>query len=435
MKKNVSLFVLFCTSFASLFGASVTVRTADDLAVAINDAADNEKESTKITIIGTLQGNFFVPETRYPIVLAGKKGTDPTLDGQGLGPVLTVDLGATVVVKDITIANGEGSTTYGGGGGIVNLGRLELEQVTVRGGVSTSQNGSSLYGGGIFNDNHMLIKECTIEGNVADFGGGIYNRNKMTIINSSINNNSLTSNRDYSYGGGIFNDGDLKVFRSLFEGNRATKGYSGAVYTEGHMVIKDSIIRNNWAYHNTGGLENDIYMRIENCSIYDNVAEYGVGGGIYNDYGTMILKNSSVYNNTAKNNNGGGVYNDWYLKVKNSKIYDNITLTGNGGGIFNNWILSVKKSSINNNSALAGNGGGIYNNGQGGENLDPSRFASVYKSEIEGNFAALGGGIANVGGAFFEVIDSKVSNNIANEGTNENIYNVPPSELVIKKFS
>lgn len=74
---------------------------------------------------------------------------------------------------------------------------------------------------------------------------------------------------------------------------------------------------------------------------------YGDGGGIYNDRGTLTLNNVTVYNNKCEYT-GGGIYCAEKSNNKSSRLYMN------GGAIRNNEAIGL--------SGTAAGGGGIYAN-------------------------------------------------------------------------
>lgn len=74
---------------------------------------------------------------------------------------------------------------------------------------------------------------------------------------------------------------------------------------------------------------------------------YGNGGGIYNDRGTLTLNNVTVYNNKCEYT-GGGIYCAEKSNNKSSRLYMN------GGAIRNNEAIGL--------SGTAAGGGGIYAN-------------------------------------------------------------------------
>ncbi len=431
MNKAVSALALALAQAVCLLGGEIIVTTGPELTSAINDAAV-AYDPTTIIVVGTLEGPFTVPETKQPIIIIGQAETSPTLDGQQLGTTLTVELGATVALKNLTITNGKNESVQNGGG-ISNFGSMYITRCKITYNTSSSSGiFATLYGGAIYNNNEMTIKDSCITNNTADRGGGIYNRNVMTIIGSKINNNTQSPALENCYGGGVYNNGYLKVFSSTISSNTAPNGYAAGVYTEGKMYIKDSTISNNVAAFNTGGIENDISLTIDHCKIYGNVAQNGIGGGVYNDYGTMTIKHSSIHNNMVHQGDGAGIFNAWDLLVIHSSIADNQATNGDGGGIYNNWVMEVINSHIHDNNAPVGSGGGIFN-GPDGNIQNP--LATIKCTDIKNNTASFGGGIANEGGSLLELFNTQVTKNIATAGPGGGggIFNPSPSELVIKK--
>lgn len=116
-----------------------------------------------------------------------------------------------------------------------------------------------------------------------------------------------------------------------------TDGYVIKVEADANLTINDS---NPSATHTgdfaslTGGIITGGY-------------NYGDGGGIYNDRGTLTLNNVTVYNNKCEYT-GGGIYCAEKSNNKSSRLYMN------GGAIRNNEAIGV--------SGTAAGGGGIYAN-------------------------------------------------------------------------
>lgn len=167
-----------------------------------------------------------------------------------------------------------------------------------------------------------------------------------------------------------------------------------------------------------GGIYNDhARLTLNNCTISGNVADQGVGGGIYNDGrgGTaiMTITNSTISGNSAWP--GGGICNDGTMTITNSTISGNSDNGYNlGGGILNFGALTIANSTLSGNSASAG--GAIYNWSGG--------TVMVSNDTFSGNFCnnpnwIHGGGIYNEGGTV------NIGNTIFKAGSlGENIYNV-----------
>ena len=141
------------------------------------------------------------------------------------GPVLTINNGKTVTLRNLTITGGRSSNPAGG---ISNFGMLTLDTVHVVDNGSTSLGGGIFTfpattlrlfdsvirdnsggggGGGIFNSQgQVFLTRSRIEGNDAAGGGGIYNASGQVTLsdNSVISGNTCPFANS---GAGIFNEG------------------------------------------------------------------------------------------------------------------------------------------------------------------------------------------------------------------------------------
>jgi predicted outer membrane repeat protein len=101
-----------------------------------------------------------------------------------------------------------------------------------------------------------------------------------------------------------------------------------------------------------------------------------VGGGIWNDHGTLTLSNCAIMSNHGSNGPGGAIYNDGGSPAT---VSDTANL----------WIIA---STVSGNSA-SNHGGAIFNYGNKGR-----AFITIVGSTISGNTA---NGASTVGGAVF----------------------------------
>ncbi len=240
-------------------------------------------------------------------------------------------------------------------------------------------------------------------------------------------------------GGALRNDlASVTLVDVAVTGNTST-GHGGAIYTRGEtenigtatrftLVLIDSLVTGNTAGGSGGGIYNDKdHVEIYNSVIENNQATLD-GGGIFtegnpsfnNEIGTLYFRDRSLLNNNRALRNGGGIFaiND-HVEVFNSTVSNN-TAGVNGGGIYTSATdffflndiqpstLWISQGTISNNRALNGTGGGIHNNS---DTLD------IFRSTIDGNQAAEGGGIyiENPAGNFVNnyISNSTVSNNVA----------------------
>ena len=219
-------------------------------------------------------------------------------------------------VRFATITNNEAGLSYGptGNGG------------------GTGGNGGGLFCEGPHNDPsgytvrllHCHLNDNKVYGNVllgddiTGRGGGIYlKKGSIFAEHCDILRNEADIN-----GGGLDNhEGELRVYGSYIDHNKAKTGRGGGIYTEeGNIVVgpcdsygftasKASRIQNNTAYLNGGGINNhhgDI--TIHGDRINYNTAETGDGGGVYIKSGQILMYGGQINNNKADQGKGGGVY-------------------------------------------------------------------------------------------------------------------------------
>jgi hypothetical protein len=235
----------------------------------------------------------------------------------------------------------------------------------------------------------------------------------------------------------------------------------GGILNDGAtLTISNCVVQQNCA-GNGGGVDNDAgdgtaTLTVLNSSVnYNWLFPYGLGGGIRNNNGALIIVSSEISGNTATSKGepdgsiGGGIYSvGGTLEVTNSTISGNHVNIG-GGGIYGSGTIT--NSTISGNSASpavvgnAGVGGGIWTQGvlilnnctvsnnvaelEGGGVLNFGTLR-VTNCTVSGNMAEgkhtrspLGGGIDNYSDAtLFEISNSTITNNLAGGGGG-GIYN------------
>ena len=154
-------------------------------------------------------------------------------------------------------------------------------------------NGRAPLGGGIINEDVLILSNCVVIGNVAtNFtgaegkGGGIKNSRTgtLTVQQSVISSNAAAGGAFTGSGGGFYNDNTMSMTDSTIHGNVASGG-AGAL---------------------GGGMVNGFSATITNSSFRFNSAtgdsgasgQTGVGGGILNA-GTLLLTDCTASDNTA----------------------------------------------------------------------------------------------------------------------------------------
>jgi uncharacterized repeat protein (TIGR01451 family)/CSLREA domain-containing protein len=198
-----------------------------------------------------------------------------TLDGRRQSRILRVIEAVDVTLEGLRITRGVEYPLVGPGifpgGGIYNSGSLTLRNVAVsecegeRGGALYNSTGARLvlvdsrvhsniarsispfpgYGGGIYNLGRVELLRSSVSGNTADdAGGGIHSRGHLTVTSSTISGNIATR----SYGGGIWNSGELTLITSTISGNRAPFSEAGGIFQQsGSMVVRSGTVTANSA--------------------------------------------------------------------------------------------------------------------------------------------------------------------------------------------
>jgi predicted outer membrane repeat protein len=122
---------------------------------------------------------------------------------------------------------------------------------------------------------------------------------------------------------------------------------------------------NEWAGYGGGIGNSGGAVSIVKSAITENTLEYlGIGAGIYNDRGTLILRDSTVAGNSAATS-GGGIYNAGELQIEGVTVArndaQNITVAGGENGL-REFPVGCR---IDHLAGCISGGGGIWNEGAG----------------------------------------------------------------------
>ena len=243
------LLVLFMLTGANLYGATHTVSNEGGLINAIT-AVNASLEDDTITFTGNIGLEAVLPDIN-------KATGSLTIEGNGY--TLSRNTGA-IAFRVLYIENGvvtiDRLTVSGGlmtglveiepdGGGIYNRDTLILENCTVTG------NTAQWSGGGIFNVGALTLTNCTVSGNTAGWdGGGIYNVENMILENCTVSDNEASIT-----GGGISNeDESVTLIRSIIGGNTASESGSeiinfGTISADAHNVFGNSGLTTAQAFY------------------------------------------------------------------------------------------------------------------------------------------------------------------------------------------
>ncbi len=172
-------------------------------------------------------------------------------------------------------------------------------------------------------------------------------------------------------GAGINSEGTVRIERSAITANHAEDTTGGLLVEEGIATVTDTEVSHNSGVEVGGILANfDAQVTLRSVALVDNAARTARAGGLaMNPGATIVIEDSLVKNNTAVTD-GGGLYNLVEMVLRRTKVVGN--QAGNeGAGIYNEatGILTVVDSKIVRNTAAV-DGGGIFNDAGGTVNLE-----------------------------------------------------------------
>ena len=244
---------------------------------------------------------------------------------------------ATLEIDNCTISNNSAlcAPSCPDGGGIYSVGGVSVAMVTVTNS-TISGNSAGYEGGGITNYGAMTVINCTISGNSGGaYGGGVQNDGTLTVSDSIISNNSAGN----AEGGGIYNEyesgGTVMVTNCTISGNSANYGGGIGNAVSTHLTVMNSTISgNSFTFDHSGGIDNGGDATITNSTISGNFGppNSGFGGAITNGSNSLTVKDCTFSGNSA--NQGGAIFNWTGGTVQ---IGDTVLNAGvSGGTLFNN---------------------------------------------------------------------------------------------------
>jgi uncharacterized repeat protein (TIGR01451 family) len=275
---------------------------------------------------------------------------DVAAEGGGLDNERTATVMGCVFNHDSTDGKGDG-------GGIWSAGHLTVTNTTIDNCVSTGTGGAGLAAG---QNSTTTLTHCTLSNDVStEDGGGIFvvgSPATMTLTSCTLTNDSAVNG-----GGGLCTDGPDTVKMTTCTFSNDSAGAGGGVCNSGGTVV----LTNSTLANDTGsGLDNQGTATVTGCT-FSNDSDFD-GGGLLN-FGPATLLNCTFANNTAtgstSSNGGGAIYNGslggkWFtLKVTNCTLADNTASNGAGGGIWNagSGTLNLPNTIVaQNTAALAG---------------------------------------------------------------------------------
>ncbi len=235
------------------------------------------------------------------------------------------------VTDDVTILGASSAITRIDGGGQARLfnvtsARLTLEKMTLREGNAGISNGGAILTNNS-SQNLIVLRNVVVKNNEANNGGGLFILGNMTLVDSIIENNRANAS-----GGGINN-----------------------TLSSSTTIVSNSIIRNNTAGSNVGGVSAN-GLRMTNSAVHNNSAD-GSAGGLRLGSGNHSLTQVTVSSNSADSSGGIGISNRATLNLSNVTITNNESRGGGAAGIEVNGSSGTNGTITVRNSIIAGNYG------------------------------------------------------------------------------
>ncbi|MCX6875609.1 MAG: CSLREA domain-containing protein [Verrucomicrobia bacterium] len=296
-------------------------------------------------VTGTIDLTRSLPEIANPVTINGPGFARLTVRRSAGGEyrILSINNSVTANIAGLTLSGGFFDEIAGYGGGIQNMGTLDLQACVVL-------NNLGYCGAGIYNGGTLGVSDCIIWGNQCTHdgeGGGIYNgaTASLTMANSLVHGNG--AGNDLSNGGGIYNGGGtVEVSHSAITANSAMgDGAGGGVYNRvgGVVRLQDTTVDSNEAFAGGGLLNEGGSVTVARCTFSANAAPEDDGGGLWSN-GTLLVSNSTVSGNSS-DFWGGGIYAAGTVTIVSSTITANRAYDGGG----------IKGTATLCNSILAGN--------------------------------------------------------------------------------
>lgn len=376
-QQRLALAVAALLGGTTAFGASVT-SCADDggfdtlrHAVLTANSGDTLDLSalgcSKITLASAIQINV------APLTIIGPGAGNLTIDGGHVDRVFVNTSHSAITLQDLTIANGTVAATEAYGGCVYSEGSVTLQRVVVNACMASGQVAAK--GGGVFTWQDLEADDSALSNNVAiaevggvsslTAGGAIYENGALTLKDSILSGNSAHTPSGLAYGGAASGT-QVKAKYSTFTNNEASSGDIGSSHG--------------------GALRSATSILIVASTLDHNKADVGGAVSVITDSsGTAGILQSTLSSNTANTGLGGAITSNVDIEI------DNSTIAFNDGPI-NSTAVWIANGSVTLNSTI------IADNAQ--RDIDTFNVTLIGGGKnlvkIPGNSAILPGGTIKV---------------------------------------
>lgn len=396
-------------------------------------------------------------DVRDALEIVGAGASQTIIDGLGADRVLHVVLGNTLLVRGLTIRNGNAPSEFGGAIFQPGLGALVLidsrfeQNSAPAGGAVFVVNGDLTVQNCVFSENHCVgvggailqsgAGKCDVIGAsfianmAASSGGALYysGNSHVTIAETSFLDNRGNSGGDCY----VYSPGNLDVANVTSVGASAAGGPGGWMLfssISGNVFLADVYIEGAIAGGPGGGcfLATSGSVMAANVS-FVNCTCFGSGAGIYcSEPSALSVQNGYFANNAALNGPGGACHtsNGGTATFSDFEAVGNYA-AGPGGAIYHGaglGTLTIENSAIRMNDAGAGPGGAVYS-ATGGEvvlnNCDVVDNAS----------SGPGGGVYAVSQSSMNILNCGIGGNIAINGAGGGLFDAGAGPMRIENCS
>lgn len=398
----------------------------------VNITGANTVFSSNITDSGD-GGGIYISGSSIVTVKAAFNSNE-ALTGKG-GAVFMAG-GSTVNLSDASLESNR--AIYGAGVYMANARNATNLNISGINPVTFSQNDASTSGGAIYaeaNCNITAETDVTFTGNVATNGNGgalwlteasqLPEGNVLFLSNRAMK--SSASSTVEGSGGAIYIRGSVSSSAVIgpvriyeFEGNSA-QSYGGAICTnsgditfEGYVGSKALNVANTaWL---GGGLAASYTgtIRVNNCTIANQVASRGSGGAIWSknvavtsaDFGADGSPNQSQ--GTGNNHGGGAIFSNGVITLSNATFCYNNAVQGGGSIYADTAEVTIRSCYFHNNNAEGGNGGAITLRNYCTTSIASTTFISNESENLDGG-AVYAQGRIEISYCYFNLNQSKRS--------------------------
>lgn len=285
----------------------------------------------------TLQGGYTITNWTLP----DPQAYSTTLDAQGDGRVLYLDVGAEATLLGLRLTGGDAEGLGGGAPGMDTAGGVYAISAT------------------------LTMQNCELFGNMADNSGGMdLAWTPATLTENWIHNN--TANAD---GGGLtFYYSPVTLTHNLISENQAGLVYGGdgagvSGFGDGEVIqLEHNTILSNTALYNIaldeGGLGGGVSFENVIVGLSGNTLEENDagedGGGIYLYHTDATLDGNLVASNTADQKGGGVFLEECYGQLANNAIVDNQASEGGSGMAVSGGQYQALHTTLSGNTGSSG---------------------------------------------------------------------------------